>query len=79
MRRRSVSENDAKNSAWSWRWFWERFFDEFEARDYFVVAGAVMFFALIWCEKINGDHLASIVAALAGYALGRPYGGGRSG
>lgn len=79
MRRRSVSENDAKNSAWSWRWFWERFFDEFEARDYFIVAGAVMFFALIWCEKINGDHLASIVAALAGYALGRPYGGGRSG
>jgi len=27
---------------------------------------------LIWAGKINGDHLASIIAALAGYAVGRP-------
>jgi len=48
-------------------------FDELEARDWFMVMGGVAFFALIWAGKINGDHLASIIAALAGYAFGRPH------
>lgn len=56
----------------SWKWFWSCVFDEFEARDFFVFLGAVAFFLLIWAEKIHSEHLGSIVAAIAGYTLGRP-------
>ena len=56
----------------SWKWFWSRVFDEFEARDVLIFLGALGMFVLIWTEKIHSEHLGSIVAAIAGYALGRP-------
>lgn len=56
----------------SWKWWWEKVFAEFESRDLFVFLGAVGMFVLIWSGKIEGEHFASIVAAIAGYALGRP-------
>ena len=80
MRRKSVSGEPRQEptpidpaKAWSWRWWWERVFDELEARDWFMVMGGFAFFLLIWAGKIDGDHLASIIAALAGYAFGRPH------
>lgn len=71
--RRQESSPEIPGKPWSWKWWWERFFDEFEVRDYFMVLGGMAFFALIWTEKLSGDHLASIIAALAGYAFGRPH------
>ena len=56
----------------SWKWFWSRVFDEFEARDVLIFLGALGMFVLIWTEKIHSEHLGSIVAAIAGYAVGRP-------
>ena len=56
----------------SWKWFWSRVFDEFEARDFFVLLGAVAFFLLIWTGRIQSEHVDKIIAAVVGYAIGRP-------
>lgn len=59
----------------SWKWWWERVFtllDQIETRDVLILVGSVLFFVLIWAGKIQSEHLASVLAALAGYAAGRP-------
>lgn len=57
------------------RWWWEQVFrlaDQIETRDVLVLAGAVGFFVLIWTGRIQSEHLAAVIAAVAGYAAGRP-------
>ncbi|MFA5409432.1 MAG: hypothetical protein WC343_11730 [Bacilli bacterium] len=59
----------------SWKWWWEKVFvllDQIETRDVLIFLGALGMFILIWTEKIHSEHLGSIVAAIAGYAVGRP-------
>lgn len=59
----------------SWKWWWENIFnllDQIETRDVLIFLGALGMFVLIWTEKIHSEHLGSIVAAIAGYAVGRP-------
>lgn len=57
------------------RWWWENVFrilDQIETRDVLIFLGALGMFILIWTGKIQSEHLGSIVAAIAGYAVGRP-------
>lgn len=61
----------------SWKWFWSRVFDEFEARDFFVFLASVAFFMLIWTGRIQSEHVDKIIAAVVGYAIGRPNRGER--
>lgn len=56
----------------SWKWFWSCVFDEFEARDFFVFLASVAFFMLIWTGRIQSEHVDKIIAAVVGYAVGRP-------
>ena len=57
------------------KWWWEQVFrlaDQIETRDVLIFLGALGMFVLIWTETIHSEHLGSIVAAIAGYAVGRP-------
>ena len=59
----------------SWKWWWAKVFvllDQIETRDVLIFFGALGIFILIWTEKIHSEHLGSIVAAIAGYTVGRP-------
>lgn len=60
------------------RWWWENVFkllDQIETRDVLIFLGALGMFILIWMDKIHSEHLGSIVAGIAGYAVGRPNSG----
>lgn len=57
------------------KWFWGKIFEEFEARDFLVLAVVLAVFVLIYNDKISAEHTASVLSGLVGYALGRPGGG----